>query len=128
MYIPYNNNPFNIHDDDCAIRSISKITDKPWEKVYMDLAVLGITKGRMPTTKTICNAYLKEQGFEREIIPNTCPDCYTVNDFCNDNPTGEYILATDDHMIAVIDGNVYDTWDSSGEIPMFYWKRKETEK
>ena len=125
MYIPYNNNPFNIHDDDCAIRSISKITDKPWEKVYMDLAVLGITKGRMPTTKAVCNSYLSSLGFERELIPNTCPDCYTVEDFSKDYPTGEYILATDDHLVAVVDGNIYDTWNSSNEVPMFFWKRKE---
>ena len=125
MFILHNNNPYGNYDDDCAIRSISTVTDKPWEKVYMDLAVLGIAKGHMPTTKTICNSYLKEQGFVREIIPNTCPDCYTVDDFCKDNPTGKFILATDDHLVAVINVNVYDTWDSTKEIPMFYWKKED---
>lgn len=124
MFIQYNSNPFDVNDDDCAIRSISIITEKAWETVYMDLVVLGITKGKMPTRKSVCNAYLKSLGFEREIIPNTCPDCYTVNDFCVDHPVGKYILATDDHMVAVINGDIYDTWDSGNEVPMFYWKKE----
>lgn len=124
MFIQYNSNPFDINDDDCAIRAISIITEKSWETVYMDLVVLGITKGRMPTNKSVCNSYLKSLGFVREVIPNTCPDCYTVNDFCNDNRIGKYILVTDSHMVAVINGDLYDTWDSSNEIPLFYWKKE----
>ena len=58
------------------------------------------------------------------IIPNTCPDCYTIADFCNDHPYGTYILATGTHVVAVIDGDYYDTWDSGNEIPIFYWQKE----
>lgn len=68
MFIQYNSNPFDVNDDDCAIRAISIITEKSWETVYMDLVVLGITKGRMPTNKSVCNSYLKSLDFIREVI------------------------------------------------------------
>jgi hypothetical protein len=29
------------------------------------------------------------------------------------------------HVVAAIDGKLYDTWDSSGETVNFYWYRKD---
>jgi hypothetical protein len=36
-------------------------------------------------SNAVWGALLRDKGFEREIIPNKCPDCYTINDFCRDN-------------------------------------------
>ena len=79
----------------------------------------------MPSANAVWGSYLRKKGFVREIIPNTCPDCYTVEDFCRDNPKGTYILALSGHVVAVIDGKYYDTWDSGDEIPIYYWYRKD---
>ena len=49
-------------------------------------------------------------------------------DFCNDHPKGAYILALSSHVVAVVDGCYYDTWDSGQEIPIYYWTKKEDEK
>lgn len=72
-------------------------------------------------------AYLRKIGYKRKLIPNACPDCYTVKDFCVDNPHGKYLLATGSHVIAVIDGDYYDTWDSGNEIPIYYYVKEEKE-
>ena len=77
----------------------------------------------MPSTNEVWAAYLKSLGFTRHVIPNTCPSCYTVRDFCFDNPIGTFLLATSNHVIAVVNGNYYDTGDSGYEVPMFYWKK-----
>jgi hypothetical protein len=69
-------------------------------------------------------AVLRKNGFHRVVIPNTCPDCYTVRDFCMDHPKGVYVLKTSGHVVTVIDGQAWDTWDSTGEIPMYYWYRR----
>lgn len=53
-----------------------------------------------------------------------CPECYTVADFCWDNPYGYYLLATGTHAVAVIDGDYYDTWDSGNESVAYYYERK----
>jgi len=34
------------------------------------------------------------------------------------------ILATGTHVIAVGDGNYYDTWDSGQEVPIYYWRKE----
>ena len=57
-------------------------------------------------------------------MPNMCPPCYTVKDFCKDHPVGTYILATGSHVVTVVDGNYYDTWDSGTEVPIYYWKKE----
>lgn len=48
----------------------------------------------------------------------------TVKDFCKENPIGTYILAISGHVVAVIDGDYFDTWDSGEEIPIYYWKKE----
>ena len=79
----------------------------------------------MPSSNHVWGAYLMSKGFERHIIPNTCPDCYTVKDFCEEHPEGTYILATGSHVVAVIDGDYYDTWDSGDEIPIYFWEEAQ---
>lgn len=126
MFKKYNPNPQRNNVGDCVIRSISKVLGYDWERTYAELAVQGFMMCDMPSSNAVWGAYLKNKGFTRRTIPNSCPDCYTVADFAEDNPYGKYIVATGSHVIAVVDGNYYDTWDSGSEIPVFYW-RKENE-
>ena len=60
----------------------------------------------------------------RYLIPNSCPDCYTVRDFCFDNPRGAFLLATGSHVVTVIDGDYYDTWNSGSEVPIYFWTKE----
>ena len=78
----------------------------------------------MPNSDSVWGSYLRSKGFERAIIPNTCPDCYTVADFAADHPTGTYVLGTGTHAVTVQDGVIYDAFDSSNEIPIFYYTRE----
>ncbi len=94
--------------------------------IYTELSVQGLMMFDMPSSNVVWGAYLKNKRFTRHTIPNNYPDCYTVADFAKDNPNGKYIVATISHVIAVVNGNYYDTWDSVSEILVFYW-RKENE-
>ena len=51
-------------------------------------------------------------------------DVYTVRDFCEDNPLGTFVLAIHEHVVCVVDGDYYDSWDSGGEIPIYYWTKE----
>lgn len=124
MWIKYNANPAGKRVGDCTVRAISKATDQEWEAAYSALTVEGFLLCDMPSANHVWGAYLRRKGFKRNIIPDACPDCYTVEDFCRDNPKGVYILALPSHVIAVIDGDYYDTWDSGGEVPIYFWERK----
>lgn len=122
MFVQYNENPSNNRVGDCVIRALSRALKQDWEKTYLDIALQGYIMRDMPSANSVWGAYLRERGFRRHIIPDTCPDCYSITAFCIDNPKGTYILATGSHVICVEDGNYYDTWDSGDETPVYYWK------
>jgi hypothetical protein len=124
-YKYYNPNPLGLSVGDCTIRAISKIIERDWKETYLCLLVQGYQMYDMPSANRVWGEFLRSQGFVRRTIPDTYPDCYTVKDFCIDNPTGTYILGTGEHVIAVVDGDYYDSWDSGREIPVYYFERQK---
>lgn len=123
MYKPYNANPDGRNVGDCTVRAISLATGKSWEEVYTALALQGYMMGDMPSANHVWGAYLRQQGFRRHIVPDSCPDCYTVADFAADHPSGVYVLAPAGHVVCVADGDWYDTWDSGKKVPLYYWQK-----
>ena len=121
----YNPNPMARRVGDCAVRAVAAAVGTDWETAYMMLAVNGLQMADMPSSDSVWGATLRQRGFYREAIPNTCPVCYTAEDFCNDHPEGTFVLAFGGHVAAVVDGHLLDTWDSSKEIPQYYFYRKD---
>lgn len=122
-WIYYNPNPFGAKVGDCVIRAISAATKQDWDKVYTGLAFQGFALKDMPSSNYVWGEFLRAKGFVRETIPNTCPACYTVGEFADDHPDGVYILGTGQHAVTIRDGNCYDSWDSRGEVPVFYFRK-----
>lgn len=127
-YVYYNPNPTARSVGDCAVRAIAKALNMGWESAYITLTMNGLQMGDMPSSDSVWGASLRQHGFYRKAIPDTCPTCYTARDFCEDNPKGIYVLAFGGHVATVIDGDLYDSWDSSMEIPQYVWYRKDGEK
>ena len=119
MYIYHNANPLGKNTGDCVIRAISTITGLPWRQVHWDLAMISNDEYQMMDDNVIWHEYLVQLGFKIE--PINWP-CAQIRQFCRCFPEGRYILGTGKHVIAVIDGNYYDTWDSGNEYAVFYWK------
>lgn len=124
MYIYLNLNPGNRIVGDCTIRAIALAMGEDWESIHADLSMVSHYLYDMPSSNTVWSEYLLLNGFTRHVIPNTCPACYTVRQFARDYPVGTYILATGSHVVTVIDGNYYDTWDSGSEVPVYYWRKE----
>jgi len=127
MFVFYNPNPMNKLVGDCVIRAICKLTNRSWEDVFIDVALQGFMMHDMPTANHVWGTYLKKEGYVQVLLPDTCPDCYTVKDFCKDFPTGTYLLAIGTHVVAVEDGNYFDTWDSGDELPISYWRKEKND-
>lgn len=123
MYRNLNINPLHRRADDCTVRAIATVLDKTWEEVYADLCLEGLKFYDMPSANHVWGSYLKKKGYKRHIIPDNFPQWYTVEDFARENPKGRYILALHGHVVPIINGVLYDTWDSSDGIPIYYWKK-----
>ena len=125
MYSYFNCNPKGNRVGDCVIRAISKALNQSWEDTYIDLTIQGYLMGDLLSSNAVWGAYLKNKGFTRDIVSNDCPECYTINDFCEEYPQGVYIIGTGSHAICVIDGTIYDTWQSGDETPIYYYHKGE---
>lgn len=125
MWIRYQPNPAGRNVGDCSVRAVSKALNISWEDAYAKIASNGYAMGDMPSSDSVWGSVLRQNGFYREAIPNECPDCYTAKDFCKDNPYGIYVLGFGGHVATVVDGDLYDSWNSENEIPVYVWYRKE---
>lgn len=121
----YNPNPTGKNVGDCTVRAIAKATGKDWGEVYLSLCIEGYLSGDMPSANAVWGAYLRRLGYTRYLIPDTYPDCYTVQQFANDHPRGTYILALSNHVVCVDDGEIWDSWDSGQETVVYCWCKKE---
>ena len=126
MYVYYNPNPRGRwYAGDCVIRAISKADGQDdWDKIYWDLSHYGNVIGDWGNNNSVWDSYLRDNGYRREILPNTCPYCYTIADFAREHPTGTYIVATGRHAVAVVDGDWWDSWDSGKEMPIYYYTKE----
>lgn len=125
MWVKYNPNPTGRNTRDCAIRAVSKALNIDWETAYDLITEAGRAMGDVPSSDSVWGAILRQNGFYRKSIPNTCPNCYDALDFCLDNPRGVFVLGFGGHTATVVDGNLYDSWDSSHEIPVYVWYRRD---
>ena len=47
----------------------------------------------------------------------------TVDEFAKDHPNGTYICKVAHHVVAVVDGEYYDTWDSGWRSMYGYYEK-----
>lgn len=124
MFIYTNPNPSKKLVGDCVIRAVSIVLDQTWLETYDGITAVGRELRDMPSSNAVWDTYLRDMGYVKHVIPDTCPECYRVADFCWDHPSGDYLLATGTHVIAVLNGDYYDTWDSGDEVPIYFYERR----
>lgn len=128
MWIEENLNPISRSVHDCAVRAVAKVLDMDWETAYIKLAMAGYQMGNLPNANEVISAVLRKHGFYRA-IPEDCPDeCPTVDDFLSTHKEGRFLIGCNEHVVAAVDGNYYDIWDSGDEPVLYYWYQKETTK
>ena len=126
-YLYYNPNPAGRQGvGDCTVRALSKALGQTWEQTYIGLALEGFIRGDLPNADDVWGHYLYRFGFRRSLIPDDGLGAYTVQDFARDNPFGIFVLSMPgEHVVAVVNGEIYDTWDSGRSCPSYYWAKKE---
>ena len=125
MWQYINKNPRNKAVGDCTVLAISIATDNGWMETYLDLCLFGLLMADMPSANSVTTANLRNKGFRRRTIPDDCPDCYTIETFCEDHPKGTFVIGTGSHLTTVIDGTLFDSWNSLAETPVYYFEKSE---
>ena len=125
MWQYINLNPRKKSVGDCTIRAIGIATDRNWYDVYLDLCLFGMLMCDMPSSNAVTTAYLKKKGFSRHTVTEELSEDYTVKDFCKDHPQGVYVIGTGSHLTTVIDGTLFDSWNSLAETPVYYFEKSE---
>ena len=124
-YEYYNPNPVGRNVGDCSVRAISKALGTDWETAYILIMINGFSMGDVISSDAVWGSVLRQNGFNRSVIPNSCPDCFTAEDFLEEHPEGTYVFAFGGHVATGVDGVLYDAWDSSHEIPQFVWYKEK---
>lgn len=119
-----NPNPKEKKVGDCTVRAISLALNQSWEDTYINLCIEGYMLSDMPSSNDVWGSYLISNNWNYHRLQDTCPFCYTINDFCVDHPTGEYIVGTGTHVIYIKDGMYNDAWDSGDKVPLFYFTKE----
>lgn len=117
----YNPNPAGRRVGDCAVRAVAAALGVDWGTAYDMITAAGYSMADMPSSDSVWGAVLRQHGFRRLAISNSCSDCYTAEDFARDHPRGVYVLGFGGHVATIRDGRLFDSWDSSREIPQYYW-------
>ena len=125
MWVEQNLNPCHKRVGDCSIRAIANALGTDWEKAYCILAAKGYSSCDVMNADSVIGSVLKDCNFRRSVIPNNCSDCFTADDFCKEYKNGIYVLFFGGHVATVRDGMLFDSWDSSQEIPQYFWGKEK---
>lgn len=135
----YNANPKNKYTDDCVIRAISVATKIPYSTVLEALTRHQIETGYTFTDVRCFGRYLKELGWEKMKQPRKSDNTkYTGKEFCKELMRYDSVIASDvdfditrviahlggKHIVAIIEGQVNDTWDSTNGCIGNYWVKE----
>ena len=128
----HNQNPHNRITTDCVIRAISTATEIPYNQVVMEMAELQCKTGYDDGDKKLYDMYLKSKGWVKNPQPRKDDNTkYTGKEFCEEIQTHRHwynpeIIANigGGHVVAIMFGKVYDTWDSTDGSIGNYWEKR----
>ena len=125
-YKYYQPNKKDIKDryGDCVIRALTKALNMEWLEVFDEMQPLSREMQVPFNCKPCYEPYILSKGFTYHGISNAKGTKRpTVDRFAKDHPKGTYILRVANHLVAVQDGQYFDTWDSGYKSLYGYWEK-----
>lgn len=127
VYYQPNNKDLKDQFSDCQVRALSKALNISWVEAF-DLTIPICREMQTYTifggTCEIGKESLRRIGFTYSGISNKKGSKRpTVDSFAKDHPTGTYIAKVAHHVVAIVDGKYYDTWDSGQKSIYGYYEK-----
>lgn len=120
MWEYYNPNPKAKNTGDCAVRALSKALNLDWSKAKLLLDAYSMDESEVETSDLVWGRILAENGFSMKAT--LCRNSCDLNGFCRSHPVGVYVVKLPNHVVCVVDGKFYDSWDSGREVPIYIWE------
>ena len=126
-YKYYQPNKKDLKDEygDCVIRALCKVTGKEWLEVFDELIPYVREVQANPNAPQVQSKYLEDQGFKWVgIKAQKGKSRPTVANMYKVFPKGTCIIRVAHHVVAMVDGVYYDTWDSGGKSVYGYYVKE----
>jgi hypothetical protein len=94
---------------DCCIRTLCKITNKPWKEIHRDIAELCIERGRMEGSLKIFEEYLNKALLWQEMPEKYYSKYQNIAEFMYNERRGSFIIRSAEHVAPYINGVWYDS-------------------
>ena len=125
-YRYYQPNSKDLKDEygDCVIRALTKALNMEWLQVFDEIQPIS-RELQVPFDCRPCyEKYIENKGFKYYGVSNKKgAKRPTVEMFAKEHKVGTYILRVAHHLVTVVDGAYYDTWDSGKCCLYGYWKK-----
>lgn len=121
VYIEENLNPEGKRIGDCGVRAIAKATGKAYELVEEELIEI-LHEIKFRNFSRIYHEYFEKYSSDKLSFP--AKKGYKRMDaetFAKTHPEGRYILKLAHHVVACVDGKLYDIWDCSRKCVYTAW-------
>lgn len=125
-FVYYQPNTLDIKDSsgDCVIRALTKALGKSWVEVFDELVPYARELQCMPNGQPCFEKYVDDNGFIYEGVSNKKGTKRpTVESFAKSHPEGVYIARVAHHVVTIIDGQYFDTWDSGSKSMYGFWHK-----
>lgn len=126
----HNANPKNRITGDCTFRAISTALGQSWEQTVMEMAEFSCRNGYAINDTKGIERYLASKGWKKNPQPRKDDGTkYTGKEFCREVRDYPFnypeIIANigGHHIVAIMYGQVWDTWDSTDGCIGNFWER-----
>ena len=114
-----NLNPKGVKAEDCVTRAITFATGLPYQTISEKL---WLTANLYECDRLCRFCY---SNFLTSVLKYKEVNCdgYTVNEFADAHPYGNYLISVPSHLTVIKEGVLYDIWDCRDEICDIVWKK-----
>ena len=105
--------------NDCSTRAMSKVLNLPYEKIFDRQCELAKIYYVCYNHMLVLDNIMVEHGYIYKELPEECEQSLLA--FMMTHLKGHYMLISEDHAVAYIDGTIYDNFDSKMKDNCFNW-------
>ena len=116
-----NGTPVRWSECDCVVRAFSKVLDLPWKKTYEMMCKIGMDNYTMPNSPKAIDVAAKAANFRR--VTYKVGERKPLWVWARNHKKGTFLVCTVRHIVAVVNGKVYDAWDCTDYCVTSYYER-----